>query len=103
MAIGCLTTEVKKELEQFITKQPLPVQSKNAIIDYITKFPLCECIVTQTIIETKEKGVSTKRKKRAPSAYNKFMAECIGDRKEDWRGSHKDLFKHCAQIWKEYK
>lgn len=50
----------------------------------------------------KSSGGKRKGTKRAPSAYNLFVKECLAGKKGA-PGAHTEKFKACVKAWKEQK
>jgi len=92
MVVGCISVDAKKSIVKTMKKIGIPREIREAIEEIIQSFPDCK--------KTKTK------KKRAPSAYNMFIKECLLNIKNEGAFKnvpHQDRFSECVKRWKERK
>lgn len=92
MVNECLMPDTKKMLVSMVGKCDTGTISAKDIIE---KIP--ECGVMDGAVSGK-----AEKKKRAPSAFNLFMKECLKRTKET-EGDHKHHFTMCVHEWKSKK
>lgn len=86
--IKCLSERAKKRLDELADELGADSDTK----EYIRSIDVCG---SGKFMELEEEARRRSRGKRAPSAYNIFIGECM-------KGTGKDL-KTCAVEWKDQK
>jgi len=94
---ACMNPSFKKALQELIQRDTsTPPQAKQRSLSDLAKTPACPGGEPYLALQDG-------RRKRAPSAYNVFMGECLAEPEIKALPDQRQRFRGCADKWKKKK
>ena len=91
LAITCISRELRKELEGELSAKDKKL---------LAQVPACD---SKTALEFQQVSERAKRVKRGPSAYQRYISECMRAGSIKGPGEAAERMKKCASGWRRYK
>lgn len=100
--LSCIGPQAKSAIAEEIGRAAITETEKVELNQFLKTFPTCGTGIPIEIgeVQTGKKG---KRAKRAPSAYNLFIGQCMKGKKIKAFGEASGKMKECASEWRQRK